>query len=334
MSTGKKVFIVGPGFIGSNVLDLLVAEGYSVRALVRRQEAGKDIKAWGAEPVIGELDDTKLISEEASQSDIVIHAATADHLPSAQGVLDGVKTRASKGLSTIYIHTSGASVFDDGAEGAYKNDKVYRDDKPEEIDTVADTAPHREIDLAILKVKKELQDKAKIVIMVPPLIYGYIPKHDRLSIQIPKLTRFAIEHGYAGHMGEGLSVISTIHVLDLARAYIYVLHHLENTSASDSDLINPYYFIESSHDKEPSWREVAEAIGEGLHKSGHLDDPKPHTLAKDQYGDLFAFSPGPVFGLNTRTRSVRLPKLGWKPQEIDWRSSFLDAELPQILKES
>jgi len=42
--------------------------------------------------------------------------------------------------------------------------------------------------------------------MIPPLIYGFNPKHARLSIQIPTLTRWAIKHGYAAHVGEGLSV--------------------------------------------------------------------------------------------------------------------------------
>lgn len=65
------------------------------------------------------------------------------------------------------------------------------------------------------------------------------PKHARLSIQIPVLTRFAIKEGYSGHVGKGVSQMSTVHVLDLARAYVLVLHHLEETSASDPDLVNP-----------------------------------------------------------------------------------------------
>lgn len=59
--------------------------------------------------------------------------------------------------------------------------------------------------------------------MLPPLIYGYNPAHGRLSIQIPTLARFALKHGYAGHVGAGLSVESNVHVLDLARAYMVLL---------------------------------------------------------------------------------------------------------------
>lgn len=56
-----------------------------------------------------------------------------------------------------------------------------------------------------------------------PEIYGFNPKHRRLTIQIPAIARAALKHGYAGHVGKGLSVESQIHVPDLARAYIVLL---------------------------------------------------------------------------------------------------------------
>lgn len=171
--TTKSVFIVGPGFIGWNVLDLLVKDHYHVTGLVRRHEHAEAIKKSGASSaVIGDLNDRELITQHASNSDIVIHTATADHLPSVQAILAGIKQRADRGQNTIFIHTSGTSVLDDGAMGAYKSDRVYSDDSRAEIDSVPDTAPHREIDLAIIRAQKELGDKAKLAIMTPPLIYG------------------------------------------------------------------------------------------------------------------------------------------------------------------
>lgn len=173
MASGKKVLIIGPGFIGWNVLDILVAEGYSVTGFVRRQEHAEGIKASGASSVVmGDLDDKSLITEQASQHDIVFHTATADHLPSVEAVLAGLKGRKERGQGSIFVHTSGTSVLDDGSAGAFKSDKVYRDDKPEEIDSLSDDALHRLIDLAIVKGQKELGESAKVAIMIPPLIYG------------------------------------------------------------------------------------------------------------------------------------------------------------------
>lgn len=60
---------------------------------------------------------------------------------------------------------------------------------------------------------------------------------------------------------------------------------MENSSPA-SLLENPYYFCESG--KEASWKEVAIAIGEGLHKAGKIKDPTPKTLPEDLYGDVFA----------------------------------------------
>lgn len=174
MSPRKKVLIIGPGFIGWNVLDLLVAENYSVTCFARRQAHADGLKASGAtETVLGDLDDKKKISELTRKHDIIIHTATADHMPSVEAVLEGLQSGESEGK--IFIHTSGTSVFDDQSGNMFKGKKVYRDDDPEEIDKVDDGAPHREIDLAILKASRGgLGKKVKLGIMTPPMIYGCV----------------------------------------------------------------------------------------------------------------------------------------------------------------
>ncbi|KAK4565934.1 hypothetical protein LTR86_003783 [Recurvomyces mirabilis] len=332
MSSGKSVFIVGPGFIGWNVLELLINEGYSVKGFVRRKEHGEQIKASGASVVMGDLNDKEIITQQTLQHDIVLHTATADHLPSVEAILEGIKQRAQDGKSTLFIHTSGTSVLDDDAKGMFKNDKIYHDDKREEVDSVPDSAPHREIDLAIVRAQKDLGEKAKLAIMIPPCIYGFNPKHERLTIQIPTMTRFALKHGYAPQIGKGAAVESNIHVMDLARAYIVLLHHMEHAAASEV-LSNPYYFCESTGDEEPSWHEVATVIGEALHKAGKIGNKEPKTVPKEQYGDLFGEGNDAVIGLNSRSRAVRLRQLGWEPREKDWKASLVEDELPQILKE-
>jgi len=221
--TGKKTFLVGPGFIGWVVLDLLIKENYDVTALVRRKEHGEALEKHGAKVVYGQLHDHDIIAENTASSDVVFHTATADDMPSVKAILDGVQQRAKQGKNTIYIHTSGTSLLADGAAGNFKSDKVYSDKNRSQIDSLPDDAPHRSIDLEIVRIQKELGDDAKIAIVAPPLIYGYNKWNDRLSIQIPSLTKFAIKHGYAGHVNQGLSVWSVVHVNDLGRAYMTIL---------------------------------------------------------------------------------------------------------------
>ncbi|KAK5164533.1 uncharacterized protein LTR77_009739 [Saxophila tyrrhenica] len=334
MSSSKKVLIIGPGFIGWNVLDLLVKESYTVTGYARRQAHANGLKASGAsEVVLGDLNDRSKITDLVKQHDIIIHTATADHLPSVEAVLDGLRAIVNdgKGQGRIFIHTSGTSVFDDGAMGKFKSDKIYRDDRPEEVDEVSDDALHREIDLAILKAAKgDLGKTVRIALMIPPLIYGWT--HDRGTIQLPTLTRFSLKHGFVPIIGPGLGVESNIHVLDLAKGYITLLHSLEKATPQTANE-NIYYFCECTGNHELSWYDYSKLIAESLHSAGKIKDPEPQTL-KDEalWGDLFgSVTPG-IVGVNSRSRAVRLQALGWRPTEKDWKRSYVEDELPNILK--
>lgn len=330
MSTGKNVLVLGPGFIGWNIVDRLISENYKVTGLVRRAAHGQQLQLSGAKFIISDLDDSVTIKNQTIDHDIIFHTATADHLPSVEAILAGITERTKQGKSTIYIHTSGTSVLNDDANGEYEGDKIYHDDKREEIDSVPDDVPHRPIDLTIVRAAKELGDKAKLAIMIPPLIYGYNPQHRRLSIQVPVLTRFALKHGYSGHVGKGLAVESQIHLNDLARAYVVLLHHMETASPSEF-LDNPYFFCENGHDT--SWKAIAEMIGKGLHKAGKIESAEPRAFSESDFADLFGEYTPAVVGLNSRSRAVRLRALGWEPKERSVADSYEMFELPELLKE-
>ena len=77
MATGKKVLIIGPGFIGWNVLDLLIQEDYDATGFVRRKEHADGIKAFGASSVvIGDLDDKETITDQTVQHDIIMYVSS------------------------------------------------------------------------------------------------------------------------------------------------------------------------------------------------------------------------------------------------------------------
>jgi D-arabinose 1-dehydrogenase-like Zn-dependent alcohol dehydrogenase len=89
-SLQKSAFVLGAGFIGTCVIEELPKANYQVIALVRRQAHVNQLKAIGVSPVIGTLEDEDLITTQSSVSDVVIHTATVDHLPSAEAILRGV----------------------------------------------------------------------------------------------------------------------------------------------------------------------------------------------------------------------------------------------------
>ncbi|KAH6844737.1 hypothetical protein B0I37DRAFT_378166 [Chaetomium sp. MPI-CAGE-AT-0009] len=329
MTTKGSVFLIGPGFIGLQVLGELLAEGYPVTTLVRREEAQANLEKLGSKTTLGSLDDPDVIRKAAADADIVIHTASADHQPSVTSVLDGISERAKDGKNTIYIHTSGCGALNDGSNGDKASDMIYEDDKPETIDSIADNALHRSIDLSILKAARELGTKAKMSIVLPPAVYG-LGKENRLSMQVPTLTRFAIKHGYAGYVGGGKAVCGYIHVADLARGYMTVLHHMELTPA-EKVLENPYFFAENGEER--SWEECAQEIGRVLQKAGKIQDATPREISSDLYDDLFGKWSGVALGQNARNRANRLRALGWKPREKSAFESLLEDELPVILRD-
>jgi nucleoside-diphosphate-sugar epimerase len=331
MPSARRIFLLGPGYIGAELLYLLSSqECYNIVTMVRRLEAAAEFQNHGIEVIVATLDNEEVITDQVYRADIVVHTATADHLPSVQSIIRGVELRAQAGKSTIYIHTSGASLLGDEAAGAYMGDKIFYDDRPADIDALPDSADHRMVDLAIVKARSRLGKAAKIAIMIPPVIYG-VSSQGRLSIQLPTMTRFSIKHGVAGQVGQGKSVWSQVHVKDLARAYIILLHWLEGNDSSEI-YQNPYFFCENGH--ELSWGECAAGIGRLLHDHNQCSSPEPTSIPRDLYGDVF----GPdltdaVLGSNSRSRAQRLRELGWESRE-DQTLPALREEIRLILKET
>jgi nucleoside-diphosphate-sugar epimerase len=326
----KKLFLIGPGYIGRTIIDELSKDEYDITALVRRQEAADELAKINVHSVFGTLDDGDVISRQTAASDIVIHAATADDMSSVKAVIKGIRQRAGEGKKTIYIHTSGASFLSDESKGQYKSDTIYHDNKPEELDALPDSASHRLIDLEIINARKELGAEAKIFIILPPLIFGAVKHLGRLSIQVPTMSRFALKHKYAGYVGGGKAVWSTVHVADLARAYVLILHWAEQAPDKVS-LENPYFFCENG--EEISWSEIADMIAENLQPLGKVDDAKSKVVPEADYGDLFGPYSTVVIGANSRSRAQRVREMGWNPREKTIREAFKTEELPLVLEE-
>ncbi|EFY95160.1 NAD dependent epimerase/dehydratase family protein [Metarhizium robertsii ARSEF 23] len=372
----SQVFVLGPGYVGREIIDLLLSEGqYEITTLVRREAAVEEFEKDGVKAVLGDLNDAKVIQQLSAKSDVVFHTATADHLESAQAILAGIEERAGQGMYTtdrvltwyatgrtnvdmvscigkksIYLHQSGASVLSDTSPGNNVNDEIYSDKTPSQIDSLSDTAPHRKIDLAILKARQKLGNKARMFIWMPPIIYGSNSKHKRLSIQIPALTRFACKHGQAGYVGTGKKAWGVVHVRDLAKvvspngmilkspryliefsqAYVQVLHWIEGAADSDPELQNPYFFCESG---EVTWGQVGAIIGKGLYKAGRITTPDTRSIPESEYVDLFGQFTPDVVGCSCRNRADRLRSMGWKPEQLGIGEAFEKEDLPALLAE-
>ncbi|TIA60606.1 NAD(P)-binding protein [Aureobasidium pullulans] len=213
---------------------------------------------------------------------------------------------------------------------AIESDTIYKDTDPAALDARPDTSSHREIDLAILDARNRLGLKAKLFIMLPPLIYG-ASTHGKLSIQVMTMARFALKHKYAGYVGGGKGIWGLVHVKDLSYGYATILQWLE-ASPDEVSLENPYFFCENG--EEATWAECAAFIGKELKAAGKIEDEAPRQIPEEQYGDLFGKYSDVVIASNARNRAERLRQLGWRPKYTDIHQAFRDEELPVLLNET
>jgi len=73
----KKIFVTGgSGFVGQNIIPILIAHGYEVQALARSNKSIKLVSKLGAKPIKGDLTDLSESAKEAlHQCDYVLHSA-------------------------------------------------------------------------------------------------------------------------------------------------------------------------------------------------------------------------------------------------------------------
>ena len=114
----KRILIVGSGDVARRALPWLVRR-FRVFALVRQPEAAVELRALGAVPVVGDLDDRQSLRRLAGIADAVLHFApppqTGHGDPRMARLLATLAGRSSLPQGVVYISTTG--VYGDCAGG-------------------------------------------------------------------------------------------------------------------------------------------------------------------------------------------------------------------------
>ena len=114
----KRILIVGSGDVARRALPWLVRR-FRVFALVRQPEAAVELRALGAVPVVGDLDDRQSLRRLAGIADAVLHFApppqTGHGDPRMARLLAALAGRSSLPQGVVYISTTG--VYGDCAGG-------------------------------------------------------------------------------------------------------------------------------------------------------------------------------------------------------------------------
>jgi nucleoside-diphosphate-sugar epimerase len=301
-SREMKVFITGAsGFIGGTVARRLIREGHTVRGLVRDAGKAEQLRALGVEPVLGDLDDRKLLMSEANGADGVINLADSDHMGAIQALIEGLRNTGKP-----LLHTSGSSVIGDDARGNQLTENIYDEATPLVVEPMKQA--RRKIELDILAAA---DSGVRTVVLCPSNIYGTGGGLTPQSFQIPYLLNRARETGVVRIVGSGVNRWSNVHVDDVAELYLLALEHAPAGS---------YYFIENG---EASFGEIGAALarrlGYGQVQSWSAEEATQH------WGEMHARY---TFGSNSRVRAKRARReLGWAPRHasvIDW----IENEMP------
>jgi nucleoside-diphosphate-sugar epimerase len=125
------------GFIGSQLVARLVADGHRVRALVRKQTSATRLYALGVEVVLGDVRDAPLVARAAAGQELVFHLAKApSHSRSAllravntEGTANVAHAAARSGARRL-VHCSSAAVY-----GRVRPEPAVHEDAPLDPDS-------------------------------------------------------------------------------------------------------------------------------------------------------------------------------------------------------
>jgi len=283
-----KIFMTGAsGYIGGTVAKALQKAGHSVAGLARSPDSATRLQAHGIESVRGELSSHSVVRNAAQAADAVIDCANADDPFVVAAIIEGLA-----GSGKAFLHTSGSSIVGDKGAGKF-SPQVHHEDTPRE--TLPEKIQRVAVDRAVLASAAQ---GVRSVVLCPSLIYGRGQGANPDSVQVPNLIRQAVKSGVPRYIGDGKNIWSTVHIDDVAAAFLLAL---------DGARAGSFFYIENG---EASLKAIVESIarllgGKRAAESWSID------AAVAEWGPQAAWF---SLGGNSRVSAEKARKmLGWQP---------------------
>lgn len=284
-----KVFITGAsGFVGSCVTRELIAHGHTVFGLARSETSAAKLKALGATPVQGSLDDLTGLTAAARDADAIIHAAfihdfadpehsltrnVAKDVEALKALAEGVR-----GTGKVLINTHGTMAGPKGqilTESTAKLPGIERNASEDLFQTLA---------------KEGLN---VVTIRLPVTVHGEGDPNF-----IPAMLHFAKQNGYAAYVGDGSQRWPHVHKLDAAVMYRLAVE----TPLPKGQVLHP-------SDVEVTVKSIAEVIGKKL--GVPVKSVEPEEIQKS-----LGFIGWAMGTDNPISKEVTVRLTGWKTSQI------------------
>ena len=280
-----RVFVTGAsGWIGSAVVDELLATGHQVTGLARSDASAASIEAKGAQVRRGDLDDLDGIRAGAEAAEAVIHLANK-HDFANQAVSNAAERAAVQTIGDALAGSGRPFLFASGVAAL----------APDRPAAETDASPFHGPDSprgGAENLALEFVDRGvhSVSLRFAPSVHG-ARDHGFIAI----LAAIAREKGVSGYPGDGTNRWAAVHRSDAARLVVLGLGKAPAGSR-----------LHAIAETGIPTREIAEAIGSAF-------DLPVASIAPDDVQEHFGWI-GNFFGMNLMaTSTLTRELLGWTP---------------------
>jgi nucleoside-diphosphate-sugar epimerase len=169
----KQVFVTGgSGFVGQNLIPMLIEKGYRVKALARSSKAIQKVEQLGAEAVKGDLNNVQALEQGVKDCSTIFHLAASVDFFASEKNLKKLHVEATEVLLSIaknanvqkFVYLSAASVIMNGKP-------IINADESFESDNLIDGYSRTKLQAEKLVLKANTK-KFQTISIRPPMIWG------------------------------------------------------------------------------------------------------------------------------------------------------------------
>lgn len=280
-----RVFVTGgTGFVGSAVVRDLLDAGHTVLALARSDTAAATLRAAGAEPVRGSLEDVECLQDAASRADAVIHTAFDNSSLVRFPRNSRIERSALRAIGEVLTGSSRPIVAAGGFAPVIARGPVFTE---HDVASPGAGPVGRNVERTIMGLS---DDGVNASIVRMPVVHG-----DGDHFTIPRFIEFARKHGESGFVGDGSNLLPAVHNTDAARVFRLAIERGVPGSR--------YHAVD---EEGVPYRDIAEVIGRRL---GVPIVSMSRRAARKHFGLYAAYAEGDGPASSKITRE----QLGWQP---------------------